>query len=419
MAAPNRAGDGPSEALEPRIQAASPPTAPEYEVGDSVRRSPGAQEALLAEVAEALRANLARGFLEGEERIRQIAEALHDVVVLSDETGTQVLFVNEAYEQIWGRPRAELYANPLALLEGVHPEDRERVRDTLSGQPRGDYNLEFRVLRPAGDERWVWSRGFPVRNAEGEVNRIASITEDITERRQVIESHERLIRGFTHDVKNPLGSADGYLSLLESGVYGEMPEAQAQAVGRARRSIRTALDLVSGLLEIERAEAGRLDLEREPVDIGAAVVETVEEFDAAAAAKGLSLASSVPQGDDSLVVESDAGRVRQILANLVSNAVKYTHPNGTISVVARVARADEAPWRGRWAAVAVTDNGPGIPLENQSLVFREFTRFDPGAAAGSGIGLAISHRLAHALGGEITFTSTPGVGSTFTLWLPL
>jgi two-component system sensor histidine kinase TorS len=197
-----------------------------------------------------------------------------------------------------------------------------------------------------------------------------------------------------------------------------MPEEQAQAVGRARRSIRTAQNLLSGLLEIERAEAGQLDIEREWVDIGAAVVEIVEEFDAAAAAKGLSLSSSVPQGD-SLVLESDAGRVRQILANLVSNAVKYTHPSGSISVVARVAGADEALWRGQWAAVAVADNGPGIPFDKQSLVFREFTRFDPGAAAGSGIGLAISHRLAHALGGELTFASTPGVGSIFTLWLPL
>jgi len=155
------------------------------------------------------------------------------------------------------------------------------------------------------------------------------------------------------------------------------------------------------------------------VDVGATTVAIVEEFRAAAGAKGFRLAWSVPTGDDSLVIDSDVERVRQILANLVSNAVKFTHPNGSISVSARVARADEAPWRGRWAVVAVADNGPGIPFEKQSLVFREFTRFDPDATAGSGIGLAISRRLARALGGEITFTSTPGVGSTFTLWLPL
>jgi PAS domain S-box-containing protein len=393
-----------------------------HDSGDSGRGSIGTQEQLLSEVAGALRANLARGFLEGEERIRQIAEALNDVVLLSDEASGQVFFVNAAYEQIWGRPRGELYANPLALLEGVHPDDRDRVRDTLIGPRQQDFDLEFRVVRSAGDERWMWTRGFLVRGVDGEKNRIASITEDITERKQIAQSHERLIRGFTHDVKNPLGAADGYLALLEAGIFGEMSEAQAKSIAHARRSIGTALHLVSGLLEVERAEAGQLSIAREQVDIVAVVVEIAAEFHAAASAKSLDLAVSVRPGDESpvsLVVESDAARVRQILANLVSNAVKYTQPTGQIRAEARVARADEAPWRGRWAAVTVTDNGPGIPSEKHSMVFREFTRFDPGATSGSGIGLAISRRLARALGGDITFTSTPGVGSTFTLWLPL
>lgn len=419
MPPPIRAAAGPNKPISARLTPAPPSNVPADEAHRQRVRSPETQERLLAEVGGALQANLARGFLEGEERIRQIAEALHDAILLSDETGGQIFFVNMAYEHIWGRPRTELYANPLALLEGVHPEDRELVRDTLLGETRPGYDLEFRVLRPSGDERWVWARGFPVRDANDASNRIASIIEDITDRKQTTASHERLIRGFTHDVKNPLGAADAYLSLMEMGVYGTMSEAQAQAIARARRSIGTALNLVSGLLDIERAEAGQLDIEHERVDVGATTVAIVEEFRAAAAAKGLRVVSSVPAGDDSIVADSDVERVRQILANLVSNAVKFTHPNGSISVSARVARADEAPWRGGWAAVAVADNGPGIPLEKQSLVFREFTRFDPDATAGSGIGLAISRRLARALGGEITFTSTPGVGSTFTLWLPL
>jgi PAS domain S-box-containing protein len=375
--------------------------------------------ALLKQIAEALEANLARGYLEGEERMRGIAEALHDVVALIDSTGTKVLFVNGAYERIWCRSREDLYANPLALLDGVHPQDRDRVRDTLIGQPRGNYDLEYRVVRPSGDVRWVRTRAFPIHNADGGIDRIASITEDITERKQVIESHERLIRGFTHDVKNPLGAADGYLALLEMGVGGEMSEKQTQSVGHARRSIRTALNLISGLLDIERAEAGQLDIRRECVELGAATFEIVDEFRAAAEEKGLTLSSEVFGSEDSLVVESDSARVRQILANLLSNAVKYTQPNGSILVEARAVSTDDAPWRGYWAAIAVTDNGPGIPVEKQGLVFREFTRFDPGAAAGSGIGLAISRRLARALGGEITFSSMPGVGSTFTLWLPI
>jgi PAS domain S-box-containing protein len=355
-----------------------------------------------------------------EELLREIAEALHDVVLLSDENRTQLFFVNAAYEQIWGRSREELYTNPLALLEGVHPEDRERVRDAMVSHSRGEYDVEFRVVRPDGGQRWVWSRGFPVRSASGEIYRSASITEDITDRKQVIESHEQLIRGFTHDVKNPLGAADGYLSLLELGVGGEMSATQTETVGRARRSIRTALDLVSQLLEIERAEAGQLNIERGRMDLGVTTREIVEEFRFAANAKRISLAPLVlgNEGNDSLVIESDRARVRQILANLISNAVKYTQPDGSIEVRAHLVNDGEGPRRGRWVAISVADNGPGIPLEKQNLIFREFTRFDPGAAEGSGIGLAISQRLARALGAVITCKSTPGMGSTFTLWLP-
>jgi PAS domain S-box-containing protein len=377
---------------------------------------------LLAEVAGALHANLARGFLDGEERVRQIMEALNDVVLLRDAASGQVLFVNAAFERMWGRPRADLYANPLALLGGVHPDDRDRVRDTLVGQRRQDFEIEFRLVRPAGDQRWMWARGFFVRGVDGETNRIVSITADVTEHKQIAESHEQLIRGFTHDMKNPLGAAHGYLSLLEAGVVGQMSEAQAKSIANARRSIDSALQLVSGLLEIERAEAGQLSIERGRVDLCAIVVEIAAEFHAAAAAKSLDLAASVCQDDESrvsLVIESDAARVRQILANLVSNAVKYTQPTGQVSVAVRLALTGETPRRGRWAAVTVTDNGPGFPFEKRPMVFREFARFDPGAAAGSGIGLAISRRLARALGGEITFTSTPGVGSAFTLWLAL
>ncbi len=330
-----------------------------------------------------------------------------------------MFYVNAAYEQIWGRSREELYTNPMVFLESVHLEDRERVRHALFLHPRGEYDLEFRVVRPTGELRWVWCRGFPVRDANGDIYRIASVIEDVTERKQIVESHERLIRGFTHDVKNPLGAADGYLSLLEEGIFGDMSAMQTKSVEHARRSIRTALDLVSQLLEIERAEAGQLTIERGRVDLGAVTREAVEEFRAAANAKCLYLGVVLPSGDDSLVIESDRARVRQILANLISNAVKYTQPEGSITVWARTVDEGDVPRPGRWVALAVDDNGPGIPLDKQNLLFREFTRFAPNAVEGSGIGLAISQRMARALGAVITFKSTPGMGSTFTLWLPV
>lgn len=376
------------------------------------------REETLREILHALETNLARGFLESEERFRQIVEAVHDVVALTDQRMTKLFFVNAAYERIWGRERRELYRNPLAFLEGVHPEDRERVREAIAGPPHEEFDIEFRVVRPDGEQRWVWTRGFPVRNSDGEIYRVASITEDITDRVRIAESRERLIRGFTHDVKNPLGAADGYLSLLELGVLGELSEAQLANVERARLSIRTALDLVAQLLEIEHAVAGQLVVERVRMDLGATVRDTVEGFRAAALARNLDLTALESLDERPLVIDSDPARVRQIVANLVSNAVKYTQAGGTVEVGVRVAGETEGPTKGDWIAVTVADNGPGIPLEKQNLLFREFTRFAPEAAHGSGIGLAFSQQLARGLGAVITFRSSPGVGSTFTAWFP-
>ncbi len=382
------------------------------------------QRELSSGVAEALGANLARRYLESEERFRQIAEALNDVVSLTDEHQATLFFVNAAYERIWGRTREELYATPLAYLNGVHPDDRERVRYAMADHARDSYDVEYRVVNPLMGVRWVWSRGYPVRDAEGAIYRIACITEDITDRKQIIESRVRLLRGFTHDVKNPMGAADGYLALLEEGVYGEMSAGQTTAIGRARHAIHTAVELLSALMEIARAEAGQLSIKHEPVDVGATAHGVLDGFRASAQAKRLHLALVVAgdtgdTGDGAQMAVSDRARLTQILANLLSNAVKYTQPDGSITVRVFSAADGEAPSRGRWIAVSVADNGPGIPLDRQNMLFREFTRFDPTAAEGSGIGLAISQRVANALGGSISCSSTPGSGSTFTLWLPV
>ena len=376
------------------------------------------QRGLGDNIVNALNANLARGYLESEERFRQIVEGLDDCVALTDVKLTELFFVNTAYERIWGRTRASLYADPTSFLEGVHPQDRARVRETVFNDPHAGFDLEFRVVRPEGDERWVWSRGFPVTNDQGEVYRIASISEDITDRKAIIASHERLVRGFTHDVRNPLGAADGYLSLLEIGVKEEMTAAQLETVGRARRCIRTALNLVTQLLEIERAKAGELRIDWERVDLGELARGCVEDFGPAADAKDQSLTWQLPAGNTALVVESDRTRLRQILSNLISNAVKYTQPGGRIIVSVRNADASAPAGLGRCVVLAVADNGPGIAPEKRNMLFREFTRLDPDAAEGSGIGLAISQSIAGALGAAITFRSTPGVGSTFKVWVP-
>ncbi|HEX7050744.1 MAG TPA: ATP-binding protein [Longimicrobiales bacterium] len=233
---------------------------------------------------------------------------------------------------------------------------------------------------------------------------------------RITESRAGLMRGFSHDLKNPLGAADGQLQLLEAGIVGELTEKQVESIERCRRSIRSALDLIDDVLELARAEAGQLEIESVPTDVREAVRHVAEEYRAQAEAAGLEFAIEVP--DTPAVTRSDGGRIRQILGNLVANAIKYTERGG---VTVRVAEAEDgrAPAPGRWITIAVVDTGPGLSQEEQRHLFQEFTRLRPRAGRGAGLGLAISRRIAHLLGGEITVQSEVGRGSTFTLWLPL
>ena len=238
-------------------------------------------------------------------------------------------------------------------------------------------------------------------------------------RRQLQESaasRERLIRGFSHDLKNPLGVADGFAQLLEGGAITE-PAAQREGLRRLRRALATALHLVDDLLDLARAEAGLLNVSWQCVDLAALVHEVAAQLAPQAAAAGLTLDVDV---DDSLAhVRSDPLRVRQILDNLVSNAIKYAADGGSVALRAHRGGAGRPPAAGGpWAIVSVADRGPGIPPERQAWIFDEFTRLQPEAARGSGLGLAISLRLARALGGDLRLDSSPGAGSTFSLWLP-
>ena len=234
---------------------------------------------------------------------------------------------------------------------------------------------------------------------------------------RTVESRARLIRGFSHDVKNPLGAAEGYAQLLEEGITDGLTPRQKESVARIRRSIRSAIRLIDDLLDIARAEARELQLERGPVDVRRIAAETVEEFRAAAEGKGIALETRLPDGVP--VIESDEGRIRQILGNLLSNAIRYTPEKGRVVVRVESGEDGSAPAVGRWVAVAVADNGPGIPKDQQESIFEEFKRVEGATHRGAGIGLSISRILARALGGDITVESEVGKGSTFTVWLPV
>lgn len=229
---------------------------------------------------------------------------------------------------------------------------------------------------------------------------------------QVVKSRNRLMRGFTHDLKNPIGAADGHASLLEDGLLGHLTGEQLNSVQRIRASLANALKLIDALNEFARAESGRLELRMAPTQVMEIAREMAEQYRATAEQAEVMIdleLNRVP------IIQADDDRIRQILGNLLSNAIKYTEPGGRLCVRTDMRASQLSP---NCVVVEVEDTGIGIPDDKAHMLFEEFERIDPSVKPGIGLGLAISRRVARALGGDITVRSKRTVGSTFTLWLP-
>ena len=232
----------------------------------------------------------------------------------------------------------------------------------------------------------------------------------------VMEVQSRLVRGFSHDLKNPLGAALGHADLLANGLKGDLTPEQLESTARVRSNIQASLELIDDLVAYASRKMEKVEIRPAPTNVRTIGREIAEEYRAQVEGAGLELQVELP--DHLPLIWTDRIRIRQILGNLLSNAVKYTK-EGHVRISAEVCRTGATPDGGEAVALRVSDTGRGIPEEKQDLLFKEFSRLEPAETAGVGLGLAISRSIAHALGGEVTLQSAEGEGSTFTLWLPL
>ena len=219
----------------------------------------------------------------------------------------------------------------------------------------------------------------------------------------------------THDVKNPLGAADGYAQLLELELSGTLLPEQVKWVAGVRRGIRSALAMVTDLLDLSLAESGGLAVHRKPVDLAVVAAEALEDHRGAAEAAGHVL---VWEGGARVPVTTDPVRVREVLGNLLSNAIKYTPAPGRITLSIERDAGAAPPGPGEWVAAHVRDSGPGIPPDARESIFGEFHRLhSTEQASGHGLGLAISRLIARLMDGELTVSGS-GRGCDLLLWLP-
>jgi PAS domain S-box-containing protein len=367
---------------------------------------------LRREASEALR--------QSEERFRQLAENINEVFWMTDRQTTQLLYISPAYERVWGRSFQSLYENPRSFMDAIHPEDRERVRTAvLENQSRGEQtDKEYRVVRPDGSIRWVRDRAFPVKDAQGKFYRLVGIVEDFTERKEAEEAlkdanrrKDEFLATLAHELRNPLAPIRNAVELLRRGSGDGAVTEMARTM--MERQLAQMVRLVDDLLDISRITQGKLHLRNERVELAAVVHNAVEASRPLIDAQAHELTVTLPP--QPVHLEADPIRLAQVFSNLLNNAAKYTEKGGDIWLTAER--------QGAGVVVSVRDTGIGIAADYLPRLFEMFSQVEPAlerSQGGLGIGLALVHGLVELHGGNIEAHSAgPGMGSEFTVWLPV
>jgi signal transduction histidine kinase len=224
---------------------------------------------------------------------------------------------------------------------------------------------------------------------------------------------DRALATLAHDIRTPLGAIDGYCSIMQDEIYGPINDRQRETLGRVRMSGRHLLALLDNVMDMARLNAGVVRTSAEPVRLADVVREAVHMLIPAAHAKLQTLDLGTVAD---VVVTADHTRVRQVLVNLIGNAVKFTPQDGSISVTT----SEHVAAGVGWGEIRVVDTGPGIVEAEQTAIFEPYYRSEGTAEMpGVGLGLAISHALVRQMGGELHLESEVGVGSSFMIRLPL
>jgi PAS domain S-box-containing protein len=267
--------------------------------------------------------------------------------------------------------------------------------------------------------QWVGHMAFEIRCSpilrQEHVVGVVGVATDVTERLRAQRMKDEFVSIVSHELRTPLTSIRGSLGLLEGGVAGELPAKARELVRIARSNSDRLIRLINDILDLDKMEAGRLELRREPIEVGPLVDAVVAEMSGYAQATGVTVAVEVRAPEP---IHGDRDRLAQVLVNLMSNAIKFS-PEGERVEVRAFPAPSQASGRVR---VSVTDHGPGIARADVPKLFQKFHQLDASDArrrGGSGLGLVIAKRLVEAHHGHIGVDSEVGRGSTFYFEVPV
>jgi len=391
------------------------------EIASALFRSGGRQKIITAvrDITERKRAQEA--LQRSEERFQTLARVSPSVIFRTAIDGS-LLYVNERWHELTGQRAEDVEGEDWA--QAIHPEDRERAlegwRAALAA--RRPYRSELRFLRADGSSVWVTAQAEPERDDAGNVVSYVGVCTDITaqkeaelqlrEAKDAAEAANRakteFLASMSHELRTPLNGVLGYAQLLKrSG----LTESQRDAVSIIQQCGEHLLNLINDLLDLSRIEAGKLEITPREFELSEFLRVIAETTRIRAEEKGIEFRFEAAPGLPSWV-RSDEKRLRQILVNLLGNAIKFTDAG---SVRLGVEHRDGRVY------FEVEDTGIGISEERTAEIFLPFRQIPQAgrAAEGTGLGLAICRRLTDALGGTLTVASAPGQGSVFRLELPL
>ncbi|MBK5294532.1 MAG: PAS domain S-box protein [Acidobacteriia bacterium] len=365
-------------------------------------------------------------------RLAAIVDSSYDAIVSTDPEGIVTTW-NPAAEKMYGHSAREALGRPMSI---IIPSDRLDEMPVLLGKFErrvGVRQKETLRKRKAGRLIPVEVTVSPVRNEAGAIVGVSEIAHDITARTRMeaqlrdsygrLEEQNRLVleadrmkslfvANLSHEVRTPLNCMIGFAELLYDGKLGPLSEAHKECMGDILTASRHLLQLVNDSLDLAKMESGKIEFRPAPVALETLVNEVTHLLGATALSKNIQI--EVEVSAELGVVTVDGSRVKQILHNYLSNALKFTAEGGRVAVRIR----PEAPGRFR---LEVEDTGIGIRPEDIGLLFKEFQQLDCGMGKmyqGTGLGLALTRRMVEAQGGTVGIRSTLGKGSTFHAILP-
>ncbi len=349
-----------------------------------------------------------------------------------------LIFINSAFTNMTGYTGDDLLGKNCRILQGSDTDQKELNTLRAAIRKRQPCHVLLRNYRKDGKFFWNDLKLAPIENANGEVTHYVGIQADVTEsveRERALKKAKKeadsanlakseFLANMSHEIRTPMNGVIGMLSLLRET---KLDFEQQEFVETVMQSGEALLSIVNDILDYSKIESGCLDLECEPFDLTDCVDDVLHLFSKLAADKKLELNHQIDASVPSTLY-GDETRLRQILMNLVGNAVKFT-PSGSISIFCRAEKALEMPElpfctelekmpTGEWLRICfeVQDTGEGIADNKLHRLFKSFSQADSSTTrkhGGTGLGLAICKRLSEAMGGEITLASTPGVGSCF------